>query len=82
MITMNDNSLSSLIFADPENIGDQAGGGYDRIFEKLALKNVQMATLNNIIASRKTFSRILISMTESNSDHMLETLKMLYIEVL
>lgn len=82
MMTMNDNSLSSLIFADPENIDDQAGGRYDRMVEKLALKNIHLATLNNILASRKTFTRILMNMTESNSGHMFETLKMLYIEVI
>lgn len=82
MMTMNDNRLSSLIFADPEKVDDQTAGRYDKMIEKLALKNIHLATLNNLLSTRKTFTKIIMQMTESHCIHMYETLKLLYIEII
>lgn len=82
VMTMNDNCLSALIFADPDNIDDPTAGRYDRMIERLALKNQYLATLNNLLSSKKSFVRFVTQLTDSNCLQLFDTLKMLYVEII
>ena len=82
VVSVNDNSLSSLIFADVEAIDEPAIGRYDRMIEKLALKNNFMAILNNLLTSKRNFTKMLMQMTEASAAEMFGTLRSLYVEII
>jgi hypothetical protein len=78
---MNENCLPALIFAEFDVMHDYKKMSEDVIYEKLILKNPNMALLCNLISSKQTFLKAFFNMTESNLTKLFEMLRMLYLEV-
>lgn len=82
VVSVSDSSLCSLIFADVETPDEQGAGRYDRMIEKLALKNSYLAIVNNLLTNKRNFMKLLMGMTESSANEMFSTLRSLYVEII
>lgn len=79
LFAMNENSLSSLIFAELE-VSPEANSE-EKELEKLLLKNQYLAMLSNLLSSKSSFVRIILQLSESNAINLYENLCQLYFEV-
>lgn len=81
LFVMNDNSLPSLIFSDLEGQNDASPQNEIKMLEKLLLKNTNIAVLNNLLSNKGFFVKVILQMTEGHVNHLYDTLKQLYIEI-
>lgn len=82
VVSVNDNSLSSLIFAEIEMGAEQSADRYDRMIEKLSLKNTYVAILNNLLTNKRHFIKLMLGMNEGSATEMFSTLRNLYVEII
>ena len=81
LFVMNDNSLPSLIFCDLDGMNDGSPQNEIKMLEKLLLKNTNIAVLSNLLSNKSFFVKVILQMTESHVNHLYDTLKQLYIEI-